>query len=68
MVNGVNIGYEENLRYIVNKNSQEEGHLKIYLKEAVLENKFNIIKGNSICKCWSGIHGRKDILNHTKHR
>ena len=68
MVNGVNIGYEENPRYIVNKNSQEEGHIKIYWKEAVLENKFTIIKENSICKCWSSINGRKDILNHTKYR
>ena len=59
MVNGVNIGYEGNLIYIVNKNSQEEGHMNIYWKEAFLENIFTFIKENSICKCWSSIHGRK---------
>ena len=30
MVNGMNIEYEENIGYIVNNNSQEEGHMKIY--------------------------------------
>ena len=29
MVNRVKIGYEDNMKYIVNKNSQEEGHMNI---------------------------------------
>ena len=30
MVNRVKIGYEDNMKYIANKNSQEEGHMNIH--------------------------------------